>query len=323
MNQPAMQTTVDWLVVASVEEVTGQQPVGVSCHGYEFVLFRDAQGVARALENRCPHRRVPLSQGKIIEGSIRCAYHGWTFDGSTGACVDVPNLKPEENLSANLRVAHYPVTEHQGFICVWVGDGEPTDTPPFRDPEIAQPDCETHGSGVVALATDHYRDMLFDAPQILFEISDIRITDFYLSDLRYDGDSLVIDREAEWGDASKPANIKAVDRSLVLRTEHAADINKVLYKLIDETETVLAMLSLAYYESRRGTTRHCWRFLRDREFGRLRPARYRLKFHKQAPVRVFSALDGNAVAATLMGPSAEAALLFAQKSSVPREELAL
>jgi hypothetical protein len=235
----------------------------------------------------------------------------------------VPNLKQEEKLSPNLRVTHYSVAEHEGFISVWTGGGDPRSSPPHQETGIEQPDCEAYGSGVTALGMDHYRAILFDAPQILFDIPGIRMTDFYLGGLNYDKGCLVIDREAEWGDASKPANIKAVDRNLVLRTEHAVGINKVSFKLIDESETVLATLSLAYCESRRGTTRYCWRFYRHRKFARLQPVRCRLRTLKRVPVMVNKALDGHAVASTLVGPSEDVAVFLAQKISSLEEGPAL
>jgi|TARA_E500000305_G_scaffold75550_1_gene61255 nitrite reductase/ring-hydroxylating ferredoxin subunit len=300
-----MNTAHDWLVVAPLEHVNGLQPVAVSAGGYEFALFRDGNGVVKALENRCPHRRVPLTLGKIINGSIRCAYHGWTFDGSSGACIEVPNLGAQERISPKMRVAAFRVVEHQGFVCIWVGGGEPTDLPTFDEDQTGQSDIETFGSGVAALAVDQYRDILFDGPHLVFEIPGVRITDFYLGDVRHSEGKLVIDREAEWGDPSKPADIKAVDRALVLRTEHTIGLEMIFYKLMDDAENVLAILSLAYCASRRGTTSFCWRFRRYPQFSKLQPFKQRLRLTRRSPVQVMEALDGRAVSATLVGPSAD------------------
>lgn len=42
------------------------------------------------LLNRCPHRAVPLSEGKVwSDGSLMCSYHGWRF-GEDGACKAIP-----------------------------------------------------------------------------------------------------------------------------------------------------------------------------------------------------------------------------------------
>ena len=55
-----------------------------------LVAFR-ANCEVVVLEDRCPHRRAPLSKGSVIDGTIQCAYHGWRFDAS-GSCVEISSL---------------------------------------------------------------------------------------------------------------------------------------------------------------------------------------------------------------------------------------
>ena len=69
-----------WWAVARSEEVTGDKPLSVDIGDRPVVLWRDLKGIARALEDRCPHRRAPLSLGCIRkEGWIQCGYHGWSY----------------------------------------------------------------------------------------------------------------------------------------------------------------------------------------------------------------------------------------------------
>ncbi len=57
--------------------------------GEPVVLYRGQSGTVHALEDRCAHRQVPLSMG-IVEGeSLKCGYHGWTYDCG-GHCVNIP-----------------------------------------------------------------------------------------------------------------------------------------------------------------------------------------------------------------------------------------
>lgn len=90
------------------------------------MLFRDAQGAPRALLDRCPHRMVPLSMGRVRGDRLVCCYHGWEFDGA-GRCCHVPsNLEP--TVPKEL-VPAFDVKEADGFV--WVrpsgedGGGEP------------------------------------------------------------------------------------------------------------------------------------------------------------------------------------------------------
>ena len=39
------------------------------------VMFRTQDGIV-ALEDRCCHRALPLSMGKVVENNIQCGYHG-------------------------------------------------------------------------------------------------------------------------------------------------------------------------------------------------------------------------------------------------------
>lgn len=55
-----------------------------------LVLFRDSSGTPHALQDRCPHRLVPLHKGKVLGDAIQCGYHGLQFDGR-GICVHNPH----------------------------------------------------------------------------------------------------------------------------------------------------------------------------------------------------------------------------------------
>jgi len=57
-----------------------RRPVAVRLHATNLVLFRTASGQIGALEDRCPHRRMKLSLGRVIGDRLQCPYHGWTFD---------------------------------------------------------------------------------------------------------------------------------------------------------------------------------------------------------------------------------------------------
>lgn len=89
-----------------------------------IVMFRDSQGVVKALEDRCPHRFVPLHLGELKGDTIQCAYHGLTFDCS-GACV----LNPHGNgaIPKAAKVRSYPMAEVYGLVWIWMGDADKAD----------------------------------------------------------------------------------------------------------------------------------------------------------------------------------------------------
>ncbi len=95
-----------------------------------MVLFRDGDGVAAALHDRCPHRGVALSLGAVSEGAVACVYHGWRF-GRDGACVHIPSLCEGRPIAAGIAAEAYACAEQDGYVWVWTGDGAPTSAKPI------------------------------------------------------------------------------------------------------------------------------------------------------------------------------------------------
>ena len=89
-------------------------PVAVRVLGEDVVLWRDVAGTPHAARDRCPHRGTRLSLGKVCDGQIECAYHGWRFDGE-GRCRLIPAL-PGFTPPATHAVATFPVTEAHGLL---------------------------------------------------------------------------------------------------------------------------------------------------------------------------------------------------------------
>lgn len=55
----------------------------------DLVMFRDSTGDVVALQDRCPHKSLPLSKGRLIDDEIECGYHGSVF-GRDGKCTRIP-----------------------------------------------------------------------------------------------------------------------------------------------------------------------------------------------------------------------------------------
>lgn len=86
--------------------------------GEDLVLWQQADGGFAALQDRCPHRFLPLSMGCLDRDMIRCGYHGMTFDAD-GRCVRIPG---QPTIPPSARVRSYPVEEKFGLVWVWMGD---------------------------------------------------------------------------------------------------------------------------------------------------------------------------------------------------------
>lgn len=47
-------------------------------------VFRSADDQVFALDNQCPHKGGPLSEGIVHGTSVTCPLHNWVFDMNTG-----------------------------------------------------------------------------------------------------------------------------------------------------------------------------------------------------------------------------------------------
>ncbi|MCF6234444.1 MAG: aromatic ring-hydroxylating dioxygenase subunit alpha [Rhodobacteraceae bacterium] len=106
----------------------------VTLLGEQIVIFRGEQGEAIALEDACPHRKLPLSKGNLKGSTVECGYHGLTFDCS-GTCVAAPTQG--DPIPKRARVRSYPVTDKYGFLWIFMGAGTPgkiIDIPNFDNP---------------------------------------------------------------------------------------------------------------------------------------------------------------------------------------------
>ena len=86
--------------------------------GEDLVVYRTHDGDFACVAERCPHRNASLYFGYIEPGGMRCCYHGWKFDGRTGACVERPF---EQSSHEKIRVASYPVEQLGGLLFVYMG----------------------------------------------------------------------------------------------------------------------------------------------------------------------------------------------------------
>jgi phenylpropionate dioxygenase-like ring-hydroxylating dioxygenase large terminal subunit len=113
-----------WYAAAYSHEV-GEAPLKRKLIDNTVAIFRDAQGVAGMILDRCPHRFASLSHGKVIGDTLQCPYHGLRFN-NRGECVLNPHAKNKGPLRA-ADIPAWPVQEKYGIIWFWPGDPEQAD----------------------------------------------------------------------------------------------------------------------------------------------------------------------------------------------------
>jgi phenylpropionate dioxygenase-like ring-hydroxylating dioxygenase large terminal subunit len=142
----------DYWYIAAESRALRASPIHRTILGEHVVLFRDERGNPAALRDRCAHRNMRLSAGKVRDGRIECPYHGWTYSRD-GACVGIPSLDVRSQVAGGRsqegnddqscdprpatrdlimpRIDAFPAIERDGFVWIWMGSAEPS-REPFR-----------------------------------------------------------------------------------------------------------------------------------------------------------------------------------------------
>ena len=120
-----------WQPAALTEELEGARPaVAVRLLGEDLVLYKDDKGGYGLVGRRCPHRGADLAYGRLEDGGLRCAFHGWLFD-SGGRCLEQPAEPAGSRFHEKIRHTAYPCVERNGVVFAYLGPGEPPPLPAF------------------------------------------------------------------------------------------------------------------------------------------------------------------------------------------------
>ncbi len=179
-----------WYVAAFETEIT-DEPFARTILDDPVVLFRTPSGIV-ALEDRCCHRALPLSMGRVINDRIQCGYHGLEFD-PTGQCVNIPG---QTRIPPDATVHSYPVVQRYGWVWIWPGDPEKADLGLLPDwwwcEHPAWKTIPGRGGTPLEVAANYLliSDNLFDVTHLSYihasSIGNDAIVDFPVKTKRYD-----------------------------------------------------------------------------------------------------------------------------------------
>ncbi len=111
-----------WYVAATHDEIKRNTTIARKVLGETVLLGRDHQDRVFAMQNVCPHRGVPLTDGTFDGHEIECCYHGWRFN-TEGTCTKIPSLTACQRIDvARIKVFSYPIYERNGLIWIFMTD---------------------------------------------------------------------------------------------------------------------------------------------------------------------------------------------------------
>lgn len=97
-----------WFTIGNVSDIPRLGAKIVRFHDTPIAIFRTQTDDIFALEDHCPHKNGPLSQGIVHDHSVTCPLHGWVIKLDTGTA-----LPPDEGCTST-----YPVRVTNGEIAI-------------------------------------------------------------------------------------------------------------------------------------------------------------------------------------------------------------
>lgn len=158
-----------WYPVYYISDLDQTKPNKFTLLGIDLVIWWDnATQSWSAFEDKCPHRLVPLSEGRINElGLLECPYHGWAFSGE-GNCEHIPQQQETSQAQTSQRACatSFKTATAQGLLFVYPGSAENADkvTVPIID-VMEESDKEW-------ICLNTFRDVPYDAFTLLENVID-------------------------------------------------------------------------------------------------------------------------------------------------------
>ena len=142
LKKPQFQWTKQWYPIAVPEYLDPTRPHSITLLGRSIVIWNDGKTVQppkkfglfkrakqkhigkwRAFVDACPHRKAPLSEGRVEDsGELLCSYHAWSFSPE-GHCLAIPQAPQhkEKSFRANPKAScnAMPTIEIDGLLWVW------------------------------------------------------------------------------------------------------------------------------------------------------------------------------------------------------------
>ena len=91
--------TTRWIDVGALDEIPVRGSRVVVTSRGDIALFRTADETVFAVDDKCPHKGGPLSQGIVSGKKVTCPLHNWNILLDSGAAV-----APDEGCAATFAV---------------------------------------------------------------------------------------------------------------------------------------------------------------------------------------------------------------------------
>lgn len=212
-----------WYPLVPVEILDTEKPHRFELLGQDIVVWNDGpvkgyekfgskknrprgaqrvEGTWRAFVDQCPHRKVPLSEGRVEDdGTLLCSYHAWRFNGD-GSCVAIPQLSEQgdslERIKSNPKSScnSFPTKVINGVLFVWPSSDENAVLESELNPVAHRPAAEDKTN--VWEGPWNYRELPYGADWFLENVVDpahVSVSHHNVVGSRYDSQEMNVEME--------------------------------------------------------------------------------------------------------------------------------
>jgi len=76
--------TMNWMEVGKISDIPVLGSRCIKMGDTTIALFRTVEDEIYAIEDKCPHKQGPLSQGIVHDNCVTCPLHNWVISLKTG-----------------------------------------------------------------------------------------------------------------------------------------------------------------------------------------------------------------------------------------------
>jgi Fe-S cluster biogenesis protein NfuA/nitrite reductase/ring-hydroxylating ferredoxin subunit len=84
--------TTTWVKVTTIDQIPESGILTGKIGKNPLILYRQGENVTCYL-NACPHLATPLDRGKLHNGILTCASHGFEYNLANGECLTIPDIQ--------------------------------------------------------------------------------------------------------------------------------------------------------------------------------------------------------------------------------------
>lgn len=77
-----------WRDIGTIDDIPQLGARVVATPEGDIAVFRTSDDAVYAIDDRCPHKSGPLSQGIVHGTAVTCPLHNWTIDLVTGEAAE-------------------------------------------------------------------------------------------------------------------------------------------------------------------------------------------------------------------------------------------